>query len=69
MTSKGGDTETLSEVKREAIEIIKRMPERHCPSFMRFGIRLLNGVPTARAEALYRIEVARADWLAAADDD
>ena len=62
MTTNGGGTETFSEVKREANEIIMRMPERHCPPFLRLGIRLLNGVPIAKAEALFRIEVAKADY-------
>lgn len=61
MIKNGDSTETRSSAARVSMEFIARMVERHRPPRLRMGIRLMNGMPIARAGARFRIECAKAD--------
>ncbi len=62
MTTNGDGTEGLSDLQREVRRILREMPPQYHPAWLRMGARLLNGVPTARAGNLFRIECAKVDY-------
>ncbi len=51
-----------TDVGRRAEGILRSMPPKYRPAWIRMGIRLLNDVPPAKAKALYWQELAALGW-------
>lgn len=56
----GGPGATQDRKEDEVLDVFRALPDYAKPSFMRLGVRLVNGTPIAKAEHLFRQEVALA---------
>ena len=51
----------LDEDERRAVVMFRKLPPHRRPAMRRFALRLMNGVPAAKAERLVHQDVAVAD--------
>ena len=56
----------LTEEELESLEKLRSMPPDYRAAWMRMGIRLINGYPTVKAEALFWRDIAAAGQIGGA---